>query len=113
VHSVGQSLAEAAVDAEAEGGVGARPGAVDDELVGARDGALVSVPRDVPQGDLLAFLILLPPTFSGTALSSRAGLARSRAYSPGCWSRASRPPVIEWRVVSEPATIKRLRLHAE
>jgi len=43
---------------------------------------------------------------SGTALSSRPGSWRSFSYSAGCWLSASRPPVIEWRVVSLPATIK-------
>jgi hypothetical protein len=36
------------VDTEAEGNVGARPGAVNDEVVGTVEHILVTVARDVP-----------------------------------------------------------------
>src|SRR5579859_4661933 len=51
---LGQALTQAPVNAEAEAGVVARAGAVDDELTRPLDGALVTVAGDVPHGDLLA-----------------------------------------------------------
>ena len=53
-------IADAAVDPEAEGDVGARPRPVDDEFVRPVDGRVVAVARDVPHHDLVAFLIFLP-----------------------------------------------------
>src|SRR5258705_5067037 len=52
---LGQSDSHATVNAEAEGEVGARPGAVDDELVGTIDHLVVAVARDVPHHDLVTF----------------------------------------------------------
>src|SRR6266487_2862794 len=55
---LGQPDSNAAMDAEAEGNVGTRPGAVDDEVVGAVDRLLVAVARNVPHHDLVALLDL-------------------------------------------------------
>src|SRR4051812_17033785 len=51
--------ADAAMDAEAEGKMRARPGAVDDEIVGPFDRLFVAVARDVPHHDLVTLLDLL------------------------------------------------------
>ena len=53
---LGQAVADAAVDAEAERQVLARPLAVDDEGVGVLDHGLVAVARDVPHDHLVARL---------------------------------------------------------
>ncbi len=50
---LGQAIAHAAMDAEAEGDVLARPGTVDDELVGPLDRRLVAVGRQVPHHHLV------------------------------------------------------------
>src|ERR1700688_662 len=55
----GQSQSDAAVNAEAEGDVGARPGAVNNELVGTIDHLFVTVARDVPHHDLVVLFDLL------------------------------------------------------
>src|ERR1700682_3932026 len=47
------------MNAEAEGEVGARPGAVNDELVRTIDYLFVAVARDVPHHDLVTLLELL------------------------------------------------------
>src|ERR1700733_5253193 len=57
---LGQAQPDATVNAEAERDVGARPGTVDDELVGAIDGLFVAVARDVPHHHLFA----LPDLFA-------------------------------------------------
>ena len=49
-------------------------------------------------------------TISGTIESTSAGLARSFAHSSGWRDSASRPPVMELRVVSLPPTISSTRL---
>jgi hypothetical protein len=53
---LGQAVAEAAVNAEAEGEVLARAGAVGDQGVRVLDRLLVTVARDVPDHDLVALL---------------------------------------------------------
>ena len=100
---LGQAVADAAVDAEAEGQVLARPRAVDDEGVGLLDRCLVAVARDVPHHHLVALADracrrarrrasavrrmcasgVCQRMISGTRLSISAGLARSLAYSAG------------------------------
>src|SRR5690349_810894 len=57
---LGKPHADAAVDAEAERDMGARPRAVDDEVVRLLDHFLVTVARDVPHHDLVA----LPDLFA-------------------------------------------------
>src|SRR4051794_16758218 len=54
-----QPVADAAVDAEAEGQVLMRPRPVDDELIGPLDRVRVSVAGHVPQDDLVALADLL------------------------------------------------------
>src|SRR6185312_8197447 len=49
---------DAAMDAETEGDVGARPRAINDEFVGAIDHVFVAVARDVPHHDLVTLLDL-------------------------------------------------------
>ena len=49
-------------------------------------------------------------TISDTMLSTSAGLARSLSHSAGLRCSASRPPVMELRVVSLPPTISSTRL---
>src|SRR6478735_234449 len=49
---------DATMNTEAERDVGARPGAVDNEVVGAVDHVLVAVARDVPHHHLVALLDL-------------------------------------------------------
>ena len=56
---LGQAVAQAAMDAEAERHVLARPLAIDDELVRLLDLLLVAVARDVPDHHLVAGLDLL------------------------------------------------------
>src|SRR5450631_4368987 len=55
---LGQSEPNAAMNTEAKGDVGTRPGAVNDEVVGTLDDLLVAVARDVPHHHLVAFLDL-------------------------------------------------------
>src|ERR1700753_2644341 len=50
----GQPHADAAMDAETERQMGARPGAVDDELVRVLDRLFVAVARDVPHHHAVA-----------------------------------------------------------
>src|ERR1700733_3013822 len=54
---------DAAVDAEAERDMGARPRPIDDELVGTIDRLLVAVAGDVPHHHLVALLDLLAAEF--------------------------------------------------
>ena len=54
-----EAVAHAAVDAEAEAHVLARPRAIDDEAAGVLDRLLVAVARDVPHDDLVALADLL------------------------------------------------------
>src|SRR3954470_2682269 len=61
---LGKPHADAAVDAEAEGEVGARPRAIDDELVRPLEHLLVAVARDVPHHDAVALLDVLAANFS-------------------------------------------------
>ena len=102
---LGEPHADAAVDAEAERQMRARPRAVDDEVVGTLDRLLVAVARDVPHHDLVALLDLscrgtrspasavrricasgvCQRITSGTKLSSSAGFSRSFSYWSGCW----------------------------
>src|SRR5580704_6739680 len=56
---LGQAVADAAVDAEAEGEVGTRTLAVDDVIVGVLDHLVVAVARDVPHHHPLALVDLL------------------------------------------------------
>src|ERR1700759_5562803 len=56
---LGEPHADAAVDAEAERQVDAWAGAVDDELIRPLDHFLVTVARDVPHHDAVAFFDLL------------------------------------------------------
>src|ERR1700681_2081774 len=55
---LGQSEPNAAMNAEAEGDVGTRPGPVNDEGVRTLDELLVAAARDVPHHDLVTFLDL-------------------------------------------------------
>src|SRR5207245_3909203 len=55
----GEPQAHATVDAEAEGDVGARARAVNDELVGTFDSFFVAAARDVPHHALVALFDLL------------------------------------------------------
>src|SRR5216683_2619091 len=55
---LGQSEPNAAMNAEAEGDVGTRPGTVNDEVVRTLDYLVVAVARDVPHHDLVTFLDL-------------------------------------------------------
>src|SRR5947208_11327121 len=55
---LGQPEPDATMNPEAERDVGARPGPVDDELVGAIDRLFVAVARDVPHHDLVTLLEL-------------------------------------------------------
>src|SRR5205807_3057873 len=55
----GKPQADAAVDAEAEGEMRPRAGAVDDEIVGLLDRLRVAVARDVPHHDFVTLLDLL------------------------------------------------------
>src|SRR3979411_312176 len=50
---LGQSEPNAAMNAEAEGDVGTRPGPVNDEVVGTLDDLLVAVARDVTHQQLV------------------------------------------------------------
>src|SRR5689334_18847816 len=50
-----EPLADATMDAEAEGDVLARPGAIDHELVWSVDHIVIAVAGDVPHNDLVAF----------------------------------------------------------
>src|ERR1700754_3067080 len=52
---LGETVADAAMDAGAKGEMLPRLGAVDDELIRALDLALVAVAGDVPHHDLVAF----------------------------------------------------------
>jgi hypothetical protein len=52
----GETVAEAAVNTEAEGEVLARAGAIGDQRIRVLDRLLVAVPRDVPDHDLVALL---------------------------------------------------------
>src|SRR5262249_60291061 len=60
---LGKTHADAAVDAEAEGEVRARAGAVDQEFLGPLDRFLVAVARDVPHHHALALLDRLAAEF--------------------------------------------------
>src|SRR6202790_461946 len=53
---LGQSEPNAAMNSEAEGDVGTRPGPVNDEVVRTLDDLVVAVARDVPHHDLVTFL---------------------------------------------------------
>src|SRR5262249_39005353 len=53
---LGKPHADAAVDAETERQMGARPGAVDDELVRPLDHLVVAIAGDVPHHDAVALL---------------------------------------------------------
>src|SRR3984893_8504324 len=55
---LGQSEPNAAMNTEAEGDVGTRPGPVNDEVVRTLDYLFVAVARDVPHHDLVTFLDL-------------------------------------------------------
>src|SRR6266480_3668336 len=54
----GQPDPDATMNTEAEGEMGARPGSVDDELVGTIDHLFVTVARDIPHHDLVTFFEL-------------------------------------------------------
>src|SRR4051794_38985721 len=56
---LGQTQADAAMDAEAERQMLARAGAVDDEVIWTLDSGLVAVARDIPHHDLVALPDLL------------------------------------------------------
>src|SRR3954453_15785243 len=56
---LGEAHADAAGDAEAEGGAAARPRAVNDELVRPLEHLLVAVAPDVPHHDAVAHLDVL------------------------------------------------------
>src|SRR4051794_3286783 len=58
-----QPDADTAMDTEAEGEMGARPGAIDDEVVGTLDSLLVAVAGDVPHHHLVTLLDLLAAEF--------------------------------------------------
>src|SRR3954454_19647913 len=60
---LGQPDPDAAVDAEAERDMGARPNTVENEVVGTFDHLLVAVARDVPHHDLVALLDLAAAEF--------------------------------------------------
>src|SRR6516165_3058056 len=52
---LGEPHTDAAVDAESERQVGARPRAIDDEVVGPLDRLLVAISGNIPHHDLVAF----------------------------------------------------------
>jgi hypothetical protein len=126
---LGQAVAHAAVDAEAEAQVLARAGAVDDELVGVLDGGLVAVARQVPHRDLVALGDLLAAQL-GVLRGGAAHVGQRRLPADdlghqavdqrrvgaqlgellGVLFSASRPPVMLLRVVSLPPTISSTRL---
>src|ERR1700761_4692799 len=60
---LGKADSDAAMDAEAERQMRARPGAIDQEFVGTLDRLLVAVARDVPHDDLVALPDLLAAEF--------------------------------------------------
>src|SRR5580693_3661741 len=59
----GETVAEAAVNTEAEGEVLARAGAIGDQVIRVLDRLLVAVPRDVPDHDLVSLLDRLAADF--------------------------------------------------